>query len=86
MPPSLVSVVKGTGRMESVLVKTTTSHLISPTAQASRLAYKINECAALIGVSHQTIRRAIARGDIRVSRKTRHVLIPRAELERFIAA
>jgi len=69
-----------------VLVKSNTTHLISPTAQASRLAYKINECAALIGVSHQTIRRAITSGEIRVSRKTRHVLVPRAELERFIAA
>ncbi len=67
-------------------MKVLPNHLISSTAQASRLAYKINECAALIGVSHQTIRRAIARGDIRVSRKTRHVLVPRAELERFIAA
>ena len=69
-----------------MLVKENTTHLISPTAQASRLAFKINEACTLIGVSHQTIRSAIARGDIRVSRKTRHVLIPRAELERFIAA
>jgi excisionase family DNA binding protein len=65
---------------------TTPTHLINPAAYTARLTLKINEAAALIGVSHQTIRRAIARGDIRVSRKTRHVLIPRAELERFIAA
>ena len=70
----------------AVDVKAIHTNLISPTSQAYRLAFKINECAALIGVSHQTIRRAIARGDIRVSRKTRHVLVPRAELERFIAA
>ena len=67
-------------------VKAIPTHLINRDAYASRLAYKINECAAMIGVSHQTIRRAIARGDIRVSRKTRHVLVPRTELERFIAA
>lgn len=51
-----------------------------------RLTLKINECAALVGVSHQTIRRAISRGDIRVNRKTRHVLVPRGELERFVNA
>jgi excisionase family DNA binding protein len=51
-----------------------------------RLTIKINEAADLTGLSHQTIRRAIARGDIRVNRKTRHVLIPMDELERFIAA
>jgi excisionase family DNA binding protein len=67
-------------------VKANTTHLINPAAYTARLTLKINEAAALIGVSHQTIRRAIARGDIRVSRKTRHVLIPRTELERFIAA
>jgi excisionase family DNA binding protein len=69
-----------------VLVKENTTHLINPAAYTARLTLKINEAAALIGVSHQTIRRAITRGDIRVSRKTRHLLIPRAELERFIAA
>ena len=51
-----------------------------------RLTIKINEAADLTGLSHQTIRRAIARGDIRVNRKTRHILIPMVELERFIAA
>jgi len=68
------------------MTNTTSSTPINRDAHALRLAYKINESAALIGVSHQTIRRAITRGDIRVSRKTRHVLVPRAELERFIAA
>jgi len=67
-------------------MKTSNTTPIPADAYASRLAYKINEACALIGVSHQTIRRAITRGDIRVSRKTRHVLIPRTELERFIAA
>lgn len=67
-------------------VKTNQTTLINPASYQARLALKINEAAALIGVSHQTIRRAITRGDIRVSRKTRHVLIPRSELERFIAA
>jgi excisionase family DNA binding protein len=69
-----------------VVVKTHHTTPINPADYQARLALKINEAAALIGVSHQTIRRAITRGDIRVSRKTRHVLIPRGEIERFISA
>ena len=63
--------------------KQPTAPVVSTTG---RLTLKINEAAGLTGLSHQTIRRAIARGDIRVNRKTRHVLIPMVELERFIAA
>jgi len=48
-----------------------------------RLTLKINEAAATLGVSISTIRRAIARGDLRANRKLRHVLIPVIELERF---
>ena len=48
-----------------------------------RLTLKINEAAAMLGVSISTIRRAIARGDLRANRKLRHVLIPVMELERF---
>ena len=51
-----------------------------------RLTVKISEAAALLGVSIPTIRRAIDRGDIRVNRKLRHVLIPMSEIERFAQA
>ena len=53
---------------------------------SGRLTVKINEAAAMLGVSPQSIRRAIKRGDIRVNRKLRHVLIPWSEVERFAAA
>ena len=53
---------------------------------SGRLTVKINEAAAMLGVSTQSIRRAIERGDIRVNRKLRHVLIPWSEVERFAAA
>ena len=53
--------------------------------QSNRLAYKINEAAALIGVSPVTIRRAIQRGLIRPSRAFRHVIISVEELQRFLA-
>ena len=49
-----------------------------------RLAYKLNEAAALLGVSVITIRRAIDRGLIRPSRAFRHVLISATELQRFL--
>jgi excisionase family DNA binding protein len=53
-------------------------------APVVRIAVKMPEAAAMLGVSTKTIRRAIQRGDIRVTRKFRHKLIPVSELERFI--
>lgn len=55
------------------------------TNNSPRLSCKIREAAVLLGVSDSTIRRLIARGDIRVSRKLRHPLIPMSELVRLIA-
>ena len=49
-----------------------------------RLAYKIHEAAALLGVSVVTIRRAIKRGLIKPSRAFRHVIISAEELQRFL--
>jgi len=50
-----------------------------------RLTCKIKEAAAMLGVSESTVRRLISRGDIRVSRKLRHPLIPMSELARLIS-
>jgi excisionase family DNA binding protein len=52
--------------------------------QHGRLAYKLNEASALLGVSVITIRRAIDRGLIKPSRAFRHVLIPATELQSFL--
>ncbi|MCW5557810.1 MAG: helix-turn-helix domain-containing protein [Verrucomicrobiae bacterium] len=49
-----------------------------------RLAYSVRETAAALGVSEKTIRRLIDRGLLRVSRSLRHILIPRAEIDRFL--
>jgi len=57
----------------------------SPGGASRRLAYKLNEVAQILGVSHSTVRRAIARGDIRPLRAFRHILVSTAELERFVA-
>lgn len=48
------------------------------------MAYKMSEAASLLGISVITLRRAIDRGDIQPSRAFRHVLIPAAELQRFL--
>jgi excisionase family DNA binding protein len=66
-------------------VKTQQTHTTGP-ALAARHLFKINEAAEMLALSIPTMRRLIKRGEIRVNRKTRHVLIPRSEIERFAAA
>jgi hypothetical protein len=50
------------------------------------LSVKIPEAALMTSLSEKTLMRAIKRGDIRVTRKLRHKLIPISELERFLSA
>jgi len=49
-----------------------------------RISYKINEAAAMCGVSPITIRRAIDRGLLKPCRSFRHPLIPADQLEKLI--
>jgi excisionase family DNA binding protein len=53
---------------------------------ADRHLYKLNEAAAMLSLSVVSLRRLIKSGAIRPHRKTRHILISRAEIERFAAA
>jgi len=49
-------------------------------------ALKIKDAAEYLGgVSTTTVRRLIARGFIKPNRALRHILIPVAELDRFLA-
>jgi excisionase family DNA binding protein len=48
-------------------------------------ALKIRDAARYLSVSTITVRRLIARGLIRPNRALRHILIPIAELDRFLA-
>lgn len=48
-----------------------------------RLLYKINESAEILGVSEMSVRRLISAGHLKASRRFRHLLIPKSELERF---
>jgi excisionase family DNA binding protein len=51
-----------------------------------RLAYSVQETAALLGVSDKTVRRLVDRKLLRVSRALRHLRIPKKEIERFLEA
>ena len=61
------------------------SPLPSASAPSSKkLAVKLPEAAEMLSVSTQTVRRLVANGSLKASRKTRHVLIPIEELERIM--
>jgi hypothetical protein len=49
------------------------------------IALKLEEGARTAGVSTVTLRRAIREGNLKASRRIRHLLILRSELERWIA-
>lgn len=48
------------------------------------IAYKIADAAHLLSVSPASVRRLIARGDLKAIRKLRHVLISSASLEALV--
>ncbi len=50
----------------------------------ARLTRTVVEAAEEIGVHHLTLRKAIARGEIRAVKVGRRVLIPKTELDRFL--
>ena len=49
-----------------------------------RLAYSVEETAQMLGVCTKSVRRLIARGLLRPSRALRHLLIPKAEIDKFL--
>jgi excisionase family DNA binding protein len=52
--------------------------------ESKKLAVKIDEAAEMLSLSTATVRRLVADGSLKVSRKTRHVLIPIEELKRMM--
>lgn len=65
--------------------ETLTNNLAEPIHPSlPRLAVRIPEAAVMTSLSEKTIYRAIARGDIRCTKKCRYKLIPVSELERFL--
>jgi excisionase family DNA binding protein len=51
-----------------------------------RHLFKLTEAAPMLSLSVVSLRRLIKNGTIRPNRKTRHVLISRAEIDRFASA
>jgi hypothetical protein len=66
------------------------SELVATTVAGNNLphraAYRIKEFAQIVGVSEKSVRRAIARGLIKVNRSFRIILIPATEVSRFVNA
>ena len=67
-----------------VAMLTTLAAKSGVTEDFPRLAYSVGEVAQMLGVCPKTVRRLIDRGLIRASRKLRHLMIPRTEVERFL--
>lgn len=62
------------------------SQLLTKTSDGfERLAFSINETASILGVAPKTVRRLIQRGLLRSSNSLRHKLIPKQEIQRFLA-
>lgn len=53
-------------------------------ADDQRLAYSVAEAASALGVSRDLVRSMVRRGDLRSRRLGRRVLIPAAELHRWV--
>ena len=49
-----------------------------------RLAYSMQDTAAILGVSYITVHRLLKRGLLRSSSALRHKIIPATEIERFL--
>lgn len=54
--------------------------------QEDRLAFSRDELARKLGVSRDSVIRAIAKGTIKVVRFGRRVLIPKSEVDRLLEA
>ena len=57
---------------------------LNPPGTSSRRAYKLNEAAAILGISGTSLRRLIKRGEIKPCRVLRHVLVPVTEIDRLL--
>lgn len=58
----------------------------SESLPTERLAFGLHEVAAALGLSYSTVWRLVKTGKLRRVGGVRHVLVPRAEIDRFLAA
>ncbi len=60
---------------------------VTETGKATdRMAFRVPEAAALIGVSAAYVRLELARGNLKATRLGRRIALMRAELERYLAS
>jgi len=64
--------------------ETKTAEVGAASTSLPRLTYKLKDAAAILGVSVMTLRREIAAGHIKTLKRFRHVLIPAAELTKWV--
>lgn len=64
----------------------TTGSVASGEILAGRLAFRVTEAAALIGVSTAFMRLEIARGNLNATRLGRRIVLMRTELERYLTS
>jgi excisionase family DNA binding protein len=57
---------------------------ISNSPRVTPRVVKLREAASYLGISPSSVRRLIKRGLIKANRALRHILIPVAELDRFL--
>lgn len=53
-------------------------------ANAQRLAYSVREVASALGISNDLVRSMVQRGELQAIRLGRRVVIPAAELDRYV--
>ena len=63
---------------------TTKAEVGAAATSLPRLTYKLKDAAAILGVSVMTLRREINAGHIKTLKRFRHVLIPVAELTKWV--
>ncbi len=63
----------------------TTLAIKPATPAVEKMAYKLNETAAALGVSTITVRHLVGRGLLTPNRATRHLLFAREEILRFLS-
>jgi excisionase family DNA binding protein len=82
---SVVRDAAGSGPFAPSELKVAKKPLLGLILFGCRLAFSVQETAEMLGVSEKTVRRLIKRRLLHPSNALRHLLIPKKEIERFLA-
>ena len=73
------------GQIGEAKTQASASNLPAEAKGLPRLAYTMRETAEILGTSYITVYRLLQRGSLRSSLATRTKMIPKTEIERFLA-